>query len=160
MKEEMNIKKNWLKSLTVAAVVAMASANASAEILTAMALNGQVSLGPTPIVFGGMTTPTFKHPGGTLAATFTAECFAQVEPQWGTAGVFAFMEVQDAAGSLVAKLYPNNGTLCSSGAPRATFSTTGVANLPPGTFRVVVRGMVSNERASGYIGSRSIVVSH
>ena len=155
----MNIKKHWLKSLAVAAAVAMASANASAEILAWNALNGQVSLGIVPLPFG-VKTPTFKHPGGTLAAVYTAECFARVEPQYGSAGVFVFMEVQDTAGNLVAKLYPNNGTLCSSGAPMATHSTTGVTNLPPGTYQVVARGWHSNDRASAWTGAHSIVVSH
>lgn len=156
----MNIKKHWLKSLAVAAVVTLVSANASADVVAAVTANGRYPLAPAPVGIPGMTTPAFGHAGGQLVATYTAECFAEVAAPYGPARVDVALLVQDEAGNGLATLSPTErqSYFCSSGGAPATFSTTGVGTLPPGTYRVVVRGGLLTDRASGWMGARSLVV--
>lgn len=156
----MKIKMHWPKSLAVAAVVAMVSANASAEVVAAVTANGRYPLAPAPLPVPGMTTPAFGHGGGQLVATYTAECFAEVAAPYGPARVDVIIVVQDEAGNNLATLSPTErqSYFCSSAGAPATFSTTGVGTLPPGTYRVVVRGSLLNDRASAWMGGRSLVV--
>ena len=156
----MNIKKHWLKSLAVAAVVAMVSANASADVVAAVTANGRYALGPAVLVVPGMTTPAFAHSGGRLVATYTAECFAEVAAPYGPARVDVTIYVQNELGDNMAILSPTDqqSIFCSSGNAPSTFSMSGVGALPQGTYRVVVRGGLLNERASGWMGARSLVV--
>ena len=158
----MSIKKNGLKSLAVAAVIAMASATASAEVVSAVTANGYHQLMDTPAPVGGMTSTVFKHSGGRLVAMYSSECGASVAPQYSDRAIVDVnILVTNAADSqVVATLSPSDGTsaFCSSGGAPGTFSTVGVSNLPPGTYRVSVRARLSHERASGWMGARSLVV--
>ena len=71
----MKINKKWLKSLAVAGVVAMLSANASAEVLAISAAvdSYELGMGSSPVI-PGVQSAYFKHAGGPLTAAFTAEC--------------------------------------------------------------------------------------
>ncbi|WP_157604151.1 hypothetical protein [Rhizobacter sp. Root1221] len=157
----MNIKMNWLKSLAVAAVVAMASANASAVVVAAVTASGHVWLVDAPLTIPGMTTPAFTHPGGQVVATYSAECYAAEGPPASNSNlVDVDIVVLDTTLTQVAAFSPSqeHSAFCSSGGAPGTFSMTGVANLPRGTYRVLVRGRFSEERASGWMGARSLVV--
>jgi len=159
----MNFKEHWLKSLAVAAVVAMASANASAEIVAAVTANGHFELQGTPINnVPGMATSAFAHSGGQLVATYSAECYAAEGPPYSnTNSVTVAIVVFDTAGNQVAMLSPANFTsaFCSAGGGPGTFSITGVGTLPRGTYRVQVRGRLTEQRLTGWMGARSLVVS-
>ena len=162
-------KKHWLKALAVAALVATASANASAEVMSAVVANGHSWLVDAPLPISGMTSAAFLHPGGQLVAIFSAECSvaAPESPAYGDRGVVDVnIIVHNMQGQYVATLSPSSeySAFCSSvGSPGkfsspATFSTTGVGTLPRGTYRVEVRGGLNEERASGWLGPRSLVV--
>lgn len=164
----MSIKKNWFKSLAVAAVVAMASANASADVVAAVTANGNYGWseygGPYPIA--GMSTSTFKHSGGQLIATYSAECALDANGS-GPSFVYVAIRVYDATGNYVTTLSPTAGTtpFCSSSGERGfnnwgSFAKTGVGTLPPGTYRVEVRGGINRGRGNALMGARSLVVSH
>ncbi len=161
----MNMKKHWLKSLAVAAVVAMASANASADILAGVTAKGQHGLMDVIMPVAGMTTAEFKHPGGQLAATYTAQCYAsKVEGQLADqALVNVEICVRSAAGGCAAVLSPTDAgaPFCAAGEmPRIT-SVTGLATLPPGNYRIMVRAQTQHQpRAHAWMGPRSLVVSH
>ena len=163
------MKKHWLKSIAVASLVAVASANTSAEVMSAVVANGHAWLVDAPLPISGMATAAFLHPGGQLVATYSAECSvaAPENPAFSDRGVVdVYIVVQNAQGQQVATLAPSGeySAFCSSvGSPGkfsspATFSTTGVGTLPRGTYRVVVRGGLNEERASGWMGPRSLVV--
>ena len=155
------MKTNWLKTLAAGAVIAMASANASAEVVSAVTAKGHHGLLDAPAPVAGMMTPVFKHSGGRLVAMYSAECSASVPPQRDSAIVDVNIIVTNAADTQVlATLSPSDETsaFCSSGGAPGTFSTIGVANLPPGTYRVSVRAGLTQERASGWMGARSLVV--
>ena len=158
----MNIKKNGLKSLAAAAVIAMVSANASAQVVSAVTANGSYGLGPSVAPIPGMMTPAFSHPGGQLVAMYSAECTAFSEPAYGLARVDVNIVVSDAADQVVAILSPtdNNVSFCSSGAATGSYSMTGVGTLPRGTYRVSARaGFVHLAKTqSGWMGARSLVV--
>ena len=162
------MKKHWLKSFVVAAAVATASANASADVVAAVAANGHHWLLDAPLPVAGMTTAAFSHPGGQLVAIYSAECSAAApHPAYSDRAVVDVdIMVQNMQGYYVATLSPSgqSSAFCSSvGSPGVfsspgTFSTTGVATLSAGTYRVVVRGRLNEERASGWMGARSLIV--
>jgi len=155
----MNIKKHWLKSLAVAAVAAMASANASADVVAAVTANGGATLNEAPMNIPGMKTPAFAHPAGQLVATYSAECYAGEGPPSKSRNLVAVrIIVLDASGNQVATLSPQESVFCSAGSERGTHSFTGVATLPRGTYRVLVRARLGEERASGWVGPGSLVV--
>jgi len=155
-------RKHWLKSLAVAAVVAMASANASADVVSAVTATGRYPIySSSPTNIPGMITSAFTHPGGQLVATYTAECYAAEGPVGSNRNtVDVDIAVFDTTNRQVGFLSPSeaNTALCSAGSGQATFSTTGVITLPPGTYHVLVRGRYTQERASGWMGARSLVV--
>ena len=162
------MKKHWLKSLAVAAIVAMASANASADVLSAVTADGDHGWsigdpvgGITPIP--GVMTPLFKHAGGQLLATYSAECAVKAPPAppgGPKASVGVMIAVFDSRYKIVTNLQPASGrqAFCSS-EQRATHAVTGVANLPPGMYGVRVVGMINNvPAADAVMGGRSLVV--
>jgi len=160
-RRQMIIRKHWLKSLAVAAVVAMASANASADVVSAVTAKGRYPLLNTPTSIPGMITSAFTHPGGQLVATYTAECYAAEGPPSSNRNtVDVDIAVLDTTGQQLGLLSPSevNTALCSSGSGPGTFAATGVVTLPPGTYRILVRGRFSEERTSGWMGARSLVV--
>ena len=166
----MNIKMNWLKSLAVTAVVAMASANASAEVLSVVQAQGDYVLLGEGVGGGrfidGVNTSTFRHPGGQLLATFSAEC-AVKSPSMPPGGLKPWLgvtiEVRTPQNRIVAYLHPARGdggmqTLCSADT-RGTYAITGVGNVPPGDYVVRVFGAVNNGlQVQGVVGGRSLVI--
>ena len=167
-RRSMNIKKKWLQSLAVAGVVAMVSANASAEVLAISAATEDYELGFTsrPVI-PGVQSSLFKHAGGPLTALYTAECAVAtpaggVPPGAPPATVAVQFQILDAAGKDVASLAPGRQTLCTETGlgKRAVHTATGVASLPAGVYRVQVLGSIPNARtATGLMGKRSLVVS-
>lgn len=169
----MKINKKWLKSLAVAGVVAMLSANASAEVLAISAAvdSYELGMGSSPVI-PGVQSAYFKHAGGPLTAAFTAECAVEtpVPPSGGlppggggaSATVAVELGVRDLAGNLVQVLAPAKQTLCFEAGlgKRAVHTATGVASVPPGVYRVQVISYIPNARtATGLLGARSLVVS-
>ena len=164
MKDEMNIKKHWLKSLAVAAVVAMGSANASAEVLSALTADGDYSWSEGGLYIPGTMTPSFKHAGGPLLATYSAECAVKdlpAPPGGPKASVNVVIEVRRAEDNkFITDMPPAriSQAFCSSD-EKATNSVTGVANLPPGMYRIRVFGAIKNvSKADAVMGGRSLVV--
>ena len=166
----MNMKKHWLKSLAVAAVVAMGSANASAEVLAAVAANGRHGLHDAQAPIAGMSTKTFKHSGGPLVATYSAECSvsAPETSAYGDKGVVDVdITVSNEQGTQVLGRFAPTGddsAFCSSNVPGkssapGTYSITAVSTLPPGVYTVEVRGRTNSRFVSGWMGPRSLVVS-
>ena len=167
----MNIKKHWLKSLGVAAVVAMGSANASAHVVAAVTANGNFTWsGYSELPIPGMQTPSFSHPGGRLVATYSAECAVDNLDGVDADSVKRLeveIVVRTMAGKTVARLSPSSdaspGTFCSSkNAPGfhnvGSFATTRVGNIPAGTYYVDVRGRLNTRKANALMGSRSLVL--
>ena len=104
----MNTKKH-LKALAVAAVVSMAAANASADVVAAVTANGDYIFdAPSGFPVPGMRTPSFNHPGGQLVAMYSAECAVSAEPNpaYGPAFVEVDIVVRDATVTPVATLSP------------------------------------------------------
>jgi len=163
------MKKHWLTSLAVAAVVAMASANASAgDVLAAVTADRIHYLAKGASVYiSWMKTPLFKHSGGPLIATYTAECAVAAYPLVpGGAKVGVSIAVTDAEGKQVASMSPAPEAFCSSSgetdlrsASKATHAVTSVATLPAGVYRVQVLGHVNDPTAVAAMGARSLVVS-
>lgn len=164
----MNMKKNRLKSLALAAVVSMAAANASAEVVAFVTANTNHTWSEYggPYRVPGMRTASFSHPGGRLVATFSADCALDSDPAYGQTFVDVEINVQDSRDNFVASLSPSGALapFCSSsGAPgfnnRGSFATTGVGELPPGTYTVIVRAQINKGiRTTAVLGPRSLVV--
>ena len=143
----MNIKMGKLKSLAVAAVVAMASANASAVVVAAVTATGHYTLpADTPSTIPGTTTPAFSHAGGRVVATFSSECFAGDAPPASNLNIVDVdIVVLDTSRTQVAAFSPtqDHSAFCSAGSGPSTSSVTGVTTLVAGTYRVLVRARYS-----------------
>ena len=160
----MNTKKNWLKSLAVAAVVSMAAANALAGgVVSAVTASGTVPLSDAPIPVAGMVTPSFNHPGGQLVATFSADCYVNSIFNGDIAYVSVEIYARDATGNAIllspsGQASPFCSTNRANDAIRGSFATTRVGTLPPGTYHLDLRARTSNRKAGGTLGNRSLVV--
>ena len=164
----MNTKKNWLKSLAVAAVVSMAAANASAGgVVAAVTANGNHIVMDSPAPVPGMVTPSFYHPGGQLVATFSADCSVKADFDGDKAFVAVDIRVRDSTGKLVTSLSPSSAPgapFCSSNGEKGwqnwgSYATVRVGTLPPGTYHIEVRGQLNRNHADGVLGARTLVIS-
>lgn len=166
----MNIIKTFRRCAIAAALTALASTHASADVLTAVTAPANWTFtGAARVLIPGMTTPLFANPAnGRFVVTFSSECAVNAPAGNTSAWTDVDIVVLNAAGAIVATLAPtvgaadafcsSNGTVGFDGWETNSITAVGGAGLPAGAYRVRVHARLNGGATGGWFGERSLTV--
>ena len=166
----MSIKNTLRRCVFAGALAALASTQASADVITATAAVGNWQFaGAAQVPIPGMTSGLFANPlNRRFVVIFSSEC--AVNAAAGSSAAWSDIDIvlMNAAGAVVSTLAPTAGNLdafCSSNgtagfdgwASNSVMAVAG-AGLPAGIYRVQVRARLNNGATGGWFGERSLAV--
>jgi len=166
----MNMIQTLRRCAIAGALAALASTQASADVLRSVAAVGNWQFaGAAQVPIPGMTTPFFANPlNGRFVVIFSAECAVNAAAGSSMAWSDVDIVLLNAAGAVVQTLAPTAGSLdafCSSNGTAgfdgwSANSVMGVAGpgLAAGNYRVQVRARLNNGATGGWFGERSLAV--